>query len=75
MQTASASKCTHQAKSLDKFGGSPCQPSLLAQMVKRLPAMPETQVQSLVLGRSPGEGNGNPLQYPCLENLIDRGAW
>jgi len=27
------------------------------------------------LGRSPGEGNGNPLQYPCLENLIDRGAW
>ena len=25
------------------------------------------------LGRSPGEGNGNPLQYPCLENLIDRG--
>ena len=28
-----------------------------------------------VLGRSPGEGNGNPLQYPCLENPIDRGAW
>ena len=27
------------------------------------------------LGRSPGEGNGNPLQYPCLENLIDREAW
>ena len=26
-------------------------------------------------GRSPGEGNGNPLQYSCLENLIDRGAW
>ena len=24
-------------------------------------------------GRSPGEGNGNPLQYPCLENLMDRG--
>ena len=22
-----------------------------------------------------GEGNGNPLQYPCLENLVDRGAW
>ena len=22
-----------------------------------------------------GEGNGNPLQYPCLENLMDRGAW
>ena len=27
------------------------------------------------LGRSPGEGNGNPLQYPCLENLMDRGIW
>ena len=27
------------------------------------------------LGRSPGEVNGNPLQYPCLENLMDRGAW
>ena len=27
------------------------------------------------LGRSPGEGNGNPLRYPCLENLMDRGAW
>jgi len=27
------------------------------------------------LGRSPGEENGNPLQYPCLENFMDRGAW
>ena len=27
------------------------------------------------LGRSPGEGNGNPLQYSCLENAMDRGAW
>ena len=26
-------------------------------------------------GRSPGEGNGNPLQYPCLENPMDEGAW
>ena len=26
-------------------------------------------------GRSPGEGNGNPLQYSCLENYMDRGAW
>ena len=26
-------------------------------------------------GRSPGEGNGNPLQYFCLENSMDRGAW
>ena len=27
------------------------------------------------LGRSPGEGNDNPLQYSCLENPVDRGAW
>ena len=27
------------------------------------------------LGRSPGGGHGNPLQYPCLENPMDRGAW
>ena len=27
------------------------------------------------LGRSPGEGNGNPLQYSCLENPMDKGAW
>ena len=26
-------------------------------------------------GRSPGEGNSNPLQYSCLENPLDRGAW
>jgi len=27
------------------------------------------------LGRSPGDGNDNPLKYPCLENLMDTGAW
>ena len=27
------------------------------------------------LGRSPGGGNGNPLQYSCMENSMDRGAW
>ena len=26
-------------------------------------------------GRSPGEGNGNPLQYPCMENPMDGGVW
>ena len=29
----------------------------------------------LGLGRSPGKGNGYPLQYSCLENSVDRGAW
>ena len=28
-----------------------------------------------VLGRAPGEGNGNPFQYPCLGNSMDRGVW
>ena len=30
---------------------------------------------TLGLGRSPGEGNGKPLQYSCLENPLDEGAW
>ena len=42
----------------------------VAQIVKNLPAMQETRVQSLSL-----EGNGNPLQSSCLENSMDRGAW
>ena len=43
--------------------------------VKNLPA--EEGDVGLIpgLGRSPGEGNGNPLQYSCLENPMDRGAW
>ena len=51
--------------------------SLVARMVKRLPTMRETGVQShfLLQGRSPGEGNGNPLQYSCLKNPTDGGAW
>ena len=41
--------------------------------VKNLPAKKDRQVQTL--GRKdPGEGNGNPLQYSCLENPMDRGA-
>ena len=49
--------------------------SLVAQMVKNLPANAEDPGWISGLGRSPGEGNGNPLQYSCLENLLDRGAW
>ena len=37
--------------------------------------MQEAQVQSLGWEDSPGEGNCNPLQYSCLENPMDRGAW
>ena len=49
--------------------------SLVAQMVKSLPAVQETQIWSLGQEDSPGEGNNNPLQYSCLENSMDRGAW
>ena len=42
--------------------------------MKKLPTMWETKAQSLV-GKIPGEGNGNPLQYSCLEHPMDRGAW
>ena len=49
--------------------------ALLAQRLKRLPAMWETRDRSLGREDSPGEGNGNPLQYSCLENPMDRGAW
>ena len=54
------------------------QPSQVVLVVKNLPAnagdirdvglIPES-------GRSPGGGHGNPLQYSCLENPMDRGAW
>ena len=43
-------------------------------VVKHLPAMQEMPVQFLGSGRYPGEGNGSPLQYSCLENPMDRGA-
>ena len=48
---------------------------LVVQMLKNLPAMQETGVQSLGRKDSPREGNGNPLQDSCLENSMDRGAW
>ena len=47
-------------------------------MVKNLPANArDTRDAGSISGsgRSPGEGNGNPLQYSCLENSMDRGAW
>ena len=47
--------------------------SLVAQMVKN-PPNAEDVVSTSGLGRFPGEGNDNPLQYSCLENSMDRGA-
>ena len=48
---------------------------MVAQRLKRLPAMRETWVRSLGREDPPGEGNGNPLQYSCLKNPMDGGAW
>ena len=56
-----------------QHGASP-----MAQWVKNLPAVQETlqmRVQSLGWEDSPGGGHGNPLQYSCLKNHMDRGAW
>ena len=47
----------------------------MAQRVKNLPANAGDLGLIPGLGRSPGEGNGNPLQYSFLENPMDRGAW
>ena len=50
--------------------------SPVAQTVKHLPAFIAGDPGSIPgLERSPGEGNGYPLQYSCLENSIDREAW
>ena len=48
---------------------------LMAQVVKNLLATQEILGLIPGLGRFPGEGNGNLLQYSCLENSMDRGAW
>ena len=50
----------------------------MALVVKNLPAHAgDIRVEGSIpgLGRSPGRGHGNPLQYSCVENPMDRGAW
>ena len=49
--------------------------SLAAQRLKRLPRSVGDPGSIPGLGRSPGEGHGNPLQYSCLENPMEGGAW
>ena len=44
-------------------------------VVNNPPAKQETWVQDVGLGRSPGVGHGNPLQYSCLGNPMDGAAW
>ena len=47
----------------------------LAQLVKNLPANAGDVGSIPGSGRAPGGGNGNPLQYSCLRNPMERGAW
>jgi len=51
------------------------QASLAAQMVKKSACGAGDLGSIPGSGRSPGEGDGNPLQYSCLENPMDRGDW
>ena len=44
-------------------------------MVKNLPAIARNADSITGSGRTPGGGNGSPVQYPCQENPVDRGAW
>ena len=46
-----------------------------SSVVKNLPANAGDAGLIPESGRAPGEGNSNPLQYSCLRNLMDRGAW
>ena len=63
----SSKVCFYNLKSRVGFPG--------ASMVKNLPAKAGDVGSIPRLGRSPGEGNGNSLQYSCLERSMDRGAW
>ena len=49
--------------------------SQVAQVVRNLSANQEILSSNPESGRTPGEGNDNPLQYSCLGNPINRGAW
>ena len=50
-------------------------PTLRSSVGKEFACFTEDPGSIPGLRRSPGEGNGNPLQYPCLENLMDTGVW
>ena len=75
---------SHGARSGEDFIDRPLNVILWSKQKQGFPSGSEGKVsacnagdQSLIpgSGRSPGEGNGSPLQYSCLENPIDRGAW
>ena len=63
-------KISFKIKSINVFKGFPD-----GSVVKNLPANRGDLASISGSGRSPGQGNGNPLQYSCLGNPMDRGAW
>ena len=65
--------CCFYRKKLDSWSSSVGFPG--DSVVKNSPTGAGDTGSILGAGRSPGEGNGNPLQYPCLGNPMDRGAW
>ena len=75
---ASVSKTPMYRSNTLAYGMTRNRASQVARVVKNLPANAgDIRHAGLIpgLGRSPGGQHGNPLQYPCLENSIDRGAW
>ena len=58
-----------------QFNVCTCQVGLSDGSVVKNHLQCRRQDSILGLGRSPGEGNGNPLQYSCLGNPMDRGVW
>ena len=68
--------CTGFKRNMGQY--EPKGASQVALVVKNLSANAgDLRDSGLILGleRSPGEGHGNPFQYSCLENLMDKGAW
>ena len=65
----------HKYHSLDGDHSVHHRASQVGQWLKNLPANGGDTGSTLGWERSSGEGNGNPLQYSCLENPMDRGAW
>ena len=65
----------HNEISFQIYRGTRTRVSLVCQKVKKLPAMQQIRVRSLGQEDPLGEGNGSPLQYSCLENPMDGGAW
>ena len=74
-QTPPKGGCSEWAQPQAQRATSPVAPWVESVPAKQEKETQEMQVRSSGLGRSPGGGHGNPLQYSCLENPVDREAW